>query len=233
MWPEVIPEKLRFCVKIWSGIDTGSGVLTLLVTLLLTGCSAFVPSAEQVERYATALSFYDQGRLQSAVAIAEALSGEEPRFHQATLLAAKGNYLQSRYTRAETQLAELLDRFPHYPDADIWLNRVLITTERYQEALARVETLLEFNPEDPRLLRQRAQIATAQDQPDQALAVLTRAAAFEEFAGLVRVDRGRIYAQFGQDQAATQELLRALALFGSDSPLAESARAVLRQMESN
>ena len=185
----------------------------------------------QGARFLCALPFYDQGRLQSAVALAEALSEEEPDFHQATLLAAKGNYLQGRYANAEAQLADLLRRFESYPEAEIWLNRLLITTERYDEARALIVAQLEFNPEDARLLRQRAQVAMADDAPDQALAVLTRAAAFEEFAGLIRVDRGRIYAQFGQDDAARRELLRAMALFGPDSPLAQSAGTVLEQLE--
>lgn len=135
----------------------GTGLRTLALALCvaflgaaLSGCTTSQKRAEERQRARRAISHLDIGvdHLQndrSALALREFLTAEklDPRNPRIQYGLAQAYWARERYEDVEFHLRRALELHPDYHDARLTLSALLIRLERYEEAIAECEGLLE------------------------------------------------------------------------------------------
>ena len=127
--------------------------LTLCVALLgaaLSGCTTSQKRAEQRQQARRAISHLDIGvdhleNDRSALALREFLTAEklDPRNPRIQYGLAQAYWARERYDEVELHLRRALELHRDYHDARLTLSALLIRLERYEEAIAECNTLID------------------------------------------------------------------------------------------
>lgn len=96
---------------------------------------------------------------------------------------------------------------------------------RVEEARGRLEELLSYNADDPRLLYNLGTIFEYMEDPKTALDYYNRAALYEEEMAKCRISLGKLYFRLRFDKKALDELDRALLLL-PDSLMVAPTRSI-------
>ncbi|MEW5814665.1 MAG: tetratricopeptide repeat protein [Spirochaetota bacterium] len=169
--------------------------------------------------YLTAKQLYQAWNLDEAEKLLKSILQKDARFHQARFLLAKTLYFNKKISEAEPAFKSLLKKYPAYIEAEIWLSRIEIQKGELKEADSRLKRLLAFDPLDPRLLYQTAQVYLLQDDLKNGLDFLNKAALFRDEFARVFLDLGRIFYQFGLKEQALSELKTCAHLLSEESLL--------------
>jgi tetratricopeptide (TPR) repeat protein len=209
----VIAAVLSCCTVEGSGRDTPATAHR--------GGGGYLPGEQEITRYLEAEQLYRETEHGEAAERLEELCESFPAFHQAGLLLAKCRFFLGAYPDAHSELKRLLNIHPVYPQAELWLARTLLQMGRPEEARRRAVGLLEFDPDDLRLLYLTGRIAEQQNDLPTALDCYRRAAAAVETAARPFLALGRIYYHCGAQEKAQEYLERAAAVLSAESALAE------------
>ena len=201
--------------------------VTLLVPILLIGCSSPRVPEDALKQYMQGEDFYVRGQVEAALAIFSRVAQRQPNFYQARFMQGKSLYLLNRQKEAEKVLTELVRREPRYHEAQIWLARIEIQQGETAEAEKRLALLLSYDSEDARLLYLMALVKTDQGKLQDAITYLSKAGATEEELARVHIELGRLYYRFGLNDKAHAELAKVLLLLPSTSPLQRSVMDLL------
>ncbi len=188
--------------------------------------------AEALSNFLQARGSYSKGDLSTAEKEFRRLALNSPSFFQARLMLGKTLFLQEKTTAAEEVLVELLADFPAYREAQLWLLRCLYRSGRLEEAGVRLDALLAYDPQDPRLLYQRALVYEEREELEHALETLSKAALFREEFSRVFLDLGRLYHRFALSDPAVRNLETSLALLPEKSAMRPGVSQILTQLRS-
>ena len=191
----------------------------ILVVFCLLAASCGVDD-ETLLVYARSQDVYREGRFTEA---AQMLAGEH-KFAPALVLRGKAEYLLGNFDAAEKSLKRALSLRPHNAEASLFLARLSWENGNTKEAQSLVEELLGNNPFDIRALRFAAGLARERGAAGEAAsaALLDRAVEASAEAALVFLDRARLRWSGGNSSGALEDLRRARALLGDDSPVVKA-----------
>lgn len=206
----------------------------VLMVVLGIGCSddGGLPE-EATARYLAAQQLYANGELGTAEERFRDISREFPEFSQARLMHAKTLIVSDRPAEAEPILTDLLAEQTSYREAELWLIRIFLQQDRLGEAAERLDALLAVDPQDPRLLHQRAIVFRREGELSEALDYLRRASSYREAFARVFLDLGSLYYQFGLPEEAAESLDDSLLLMPPDSILRQPVESLLGRIKEN
>ena len=174
-------------------------------------------SDEDVRLYANALELYGGGQFSET---AELLS--EVKFPPALTLRAKAEYFQGDLERAENSSRQAAKLQPAYFESKFILARVLRDRGEYEKARQVTEDLLANNPNDIRLLRFAATLASDRGEAVRAAVLLDKAAELSAEGAMVLLDRARLRWIAGNGEAALEDLSRAEAMLPANTPVSRA-----------
>jgi Flp pilus assembly protein TadD len=182
------------------------------------GCSAARPSDADVDAYLKARDLYLRGSVNQAAAIVSHIDSRMRSFHQARLLEGKILFFKGSMVDAEKVFRGLTDRRAGYAEAQIWLLRALQAQGRTAEAETLLNSALELNPGDPRLLHLAGMLRLGTNDISGALGFFRRAQDYGAEFAQSYVESARVLYRFGLVDAALADLAVAQSLLptGSD-----------------
>lgn len=180
--------------------------------------------------YAKAKETYMRGDLAGAERELSAVLASRRGFHQAEFLLGKVFYFEGKLSEAQRTFTGLLKRNARYNEAELWLVRIALQQGEAQRAERRLEELLSFDPNDPRLLYLMGSLCQASGDVKNALEFYQRAAAFGEELAKAHLESARLYYQFGLPYWALQELQLCATLISDDSLLREPVRSLMQSV---
>lgn len=210
------------------------GLRFLQFTILLVGClsalsCAPAPIPEQLlVAYAKAKEAYLRGDLDAAERELSSVIARRRDFHQAQFLLGKVLYFQNKSSDAERVFTGLLKRHARYNEAELWLVRIALQRGEVMHAEKKLQELLSFDPNDPRLLYLMGSLVQAKGDVKNALEFYQRAAAFGEELAKAHLESARLYYQFNLPDRALQELRICAALISDDSLLREPVTKLIQ-----
>jgi tetratricopeptide (TPR) repeat protein len=213
------------------------GLYLLIVCLASISCGAIADTGEEVEdshlsAYLRARKHYAAGRFAEAERELRALTAVSPQLFQAELLLAQSLYFQGKSEEAERRLRHLRKANPCYQAAGLWLARLLRHRGEYAQAGEILDTMLRYDPRDPRLLYLRALVYESKGETEESLASLRKAALFREEYARVYIDLGRLYHRLGVRGQALANLETALALLPRTSSMRPGVKRVNERIRS-
>ena len=214
MLPDTNRRRARLLRLIW---------LTFLLpgSLAILACAPAPLTEEQLAAYAEAKESYSRGDLAGAERELSELLARRKGFHQAELLLGKVYYFEGKLNEAQRTFARLLKRNARYHEAELWLIRIDLQQGDTRRAESRLEELLSFDPNDPRLLFLMGSLHQIKGDVKNALEFYQRAAAFGEELAKTHLESARIYYQFNLPDRALKELELCASLIAEDSLLRE------------
>lgn len=204
------------------------GLACAIMASAVLSCS---PAAKSLDKdslivYAKAKDLYEKGDFAAAFSALEQEKGAA-RFPPALVLKGKAAYFSGDAERAESAFKQALRARSSSTEALLYLARIARETGRDDEAKKRAESLLADDPSNVRTLRLAASLAADKGETGkaEALAFLDRAIEASSETALAFIERARLRWSSGNTAGALEDLSRARALSGENSPL---ARAVTR-----
>ena len=199
------------------------GILLLGVISLSAGACNGKGSADDVKLYANALELYGDGQFSQT---AELLAGVK-KFPPSLTLRAKAEYFQGDIKRAEKSCRRVIKYQPSSFEAKLFLARILREKGEYEKLKQLTEDMMADNPNDIRLLRFAATLATEQGDAVQAAIFLDKAAELSAECAMVLLDRARLRWIAGRSGEALEDLSRAGAMLPRNAPVSR----VINQLE--
>jgi tetratricopeptide (TPR) repeat protein len=187
--------------------------LSAVFLVFLLSCGREKVDDPDLLLYVKSSSEYAQGNFEKAAA----MLAPADSFVPALVLRGKALYFCSSLDEAEKLFRRALKFNPGSAEASLFLARIFRDEGREEEARATADLLLRDNPQDPRALRLRADLALQQGDTETAAALLDRAVEASAETALVFVDRARMRWTGGNGAGALEDLTRAEALLGRDS----------------
>lgn len=185
---------------------------------------------EHLEIYLEAKRAYITGDLNTAVSLTTVLTKKSPLLYQGQLLLGKSLFLMDQYIEADRFLAKLLNKHPAYLEAGLWKARTEIQLNLIEDAHTRVENLLSYNSDDPRLLGLMGNIEEQKGNHGQAIDFYKRASLYEEELAKNRLSLGKLYSRLGVYDKSYYELLQAKELLEADSPLYKPLNIIMAEV---
>jgi predicted Zn-dependent protease len=201
---------------------------------LLLSCSVREITDAQLEQYGRGKEAYLRGDLVKAEQTFRGLTKDAPRFYQAGLMLGKTLFFSEKPEEAGGVLAQVVRDHPCYSEAHIWLIRALLDrgeTGETEKAEERLDTLLSFNPHDPRLLHLKAAILEERGDIPGALTYLKQTVPAREEYARISLDLARLYYRLGLDGPALEELRVTAALLPEDHALSRPVMTLREKME--
>lgn len=203
---------------------------------LLLSCSVKEITDAQLKQYGRGKAAYLRGDLAQAEKVFRPLLTEAPQFYQAGLMLGKTLFFLEKPEEAAGVLVEVVRDHPCYSEAHIWLIRALLDrgeTGETAKAEERLDTLLSFNPHDPRLLHLKAAVLEERGDIPGALTYLKLAVPAREEYARISLDLARLYYRLGLDGPALEELQVTAALLPEEHPLIEPVLALQKEIREN
>jgi len=176
------------------------------------------PDTETIRLYVRASDAYAQGRFAEA---AELLH-KQNNFPPALVLRAKAEYFSDNLDKAEKSCRRALKLRPSSLEANLYLARILREKGDLKGVETVIESLLADSPQDIRILRLAAELASDAGKYDEATVFLDRAAEFSAESALALLDRARLRWTAGKNAEALEDLSRAKAMLPWNTPLLRS-----------
>jgi tetratricopeptide (TPR) repeat protein len=204
--------------------------LTILLfgSLAAISCIPVAVPEELLVAYAKAKETYLRGDLPGAERELSALLARRRDFQQAEFLLGKVYYFEGKLTEAQRTFTILLKRNARYHEAELWLVRIALQQGDTQSAERKLEELLSFDPNDPRLLYLMGSLRQTKGDVKNALELYQRAAAFGEELAKAHLESARLYYQFNLPERALQELRLCASLLSEDSLLREPVASLMQ-----
>jgi tetratricopeptide (TPR) repeat protein len=182
-------------------------------------------NTDDIRLYANALGLYGSGQFSQT---AELLAGVQ-KFPPALTLRAKAEYFSGDTDRAENSFRRAIKYQPGSFEAKLYLARILREKGESGKAKQLAEKMMADNPNDVRLLRFSATLATERNDAAEAAMLLDRAAELSADSAMVLLDRARLRWIAGRGTEALEDLSRARAMLPHDAPVSRS----IHQLEKN
>jgi tetratricopeptide (TPR) repeat protein len=192
-------------------------IIIFLVSCIFITCKK-LPEPETIHQYVRASEAYSQGRFNDT---SEILS-KQNKFPPALLLRAKAEYFAGDIENAEKSCRRAIKLRPSSLEAHLYLARILREKGDHAGAREIVEDLLADDPQNIRVLRFSADLATEIGRFDEAVIFLDRAAELSAETAMVLLDRARLHWIAGRKNDALEDLSRAKAILPWDTPLKRS-----------
>lgn len=204
--------------------------LTILLfgSLAAISCIPVAVPEELLVAYAKAKETYLRGDLPGAERELSALLARRRDFQQAEFLLGKVYYFEGKLTEAQRTFTILLKRNARYHEAELWLVRIALQQGDTQSAERKLEELLSYDPNDPRLLYLMGSLRQTKGDVKNALELYQRAAAFGEELAKAHLESARLYYQFNLPERALQELRLCASLLSEDSLLREPVASLMQ-----
>jgi predicted Zn-dependent protease len=204
--------------------------LTILLfgSLAAISCIPVAVPEELLVAYAKAKETYLRGDLPGAERELSALLARRRDFQQAEFLLGKVYYFEGTLTEAQRTFTILLKRNARYHEAELWLVRIALQQGDTQSAERKLEELLSYDPNDPRLLYLMGSLRQTKGDVKNALELYQRAAAFGEELAKAHLESARLYYQFNLPERALQELRLCASLLSEDSLLREPVASLMQ-----
>jgi len=197
-------------------------MILLHITFLFIGAAVFfstsctqTPDKETVRLYAHASEAYAQGHFAETLEILRSVK----KFPPAVMLRAKAEFFSNDLEKAEKTCQKMLKLRPSSFEAKIFLVRILREKGDLSGAVKAAESLLADNPQDIRILRLAAELASEANKNDEALIFLDKAAELSAESAMVLLDRARLRWVAGKGPEALEDLRRAKAMLPWETPL--------------
>ncbi len=188
---------------------------------------------EHLAIYLEAKQAYTTGDLNRAISLTTKLSKDSPLLYQGKLLLSKSYFLTDQYKKADIALEKLLKKHPAYLEAGLWKARTELQLGQIDNASNRIEYLLSYNSDDPRLLGLMAGIEEQKGDMGRAIDFYKRASLYEEELAKNRLSLGKLYSRMGVYDKSYYELNQAKELLESDSPLYNSLNTIIKEVETH
>jgi tetratricopeptide (TPR) repeat protein len=201
--------------------------LAFFAAAFLASCGEH-PGSEELLRYGKAKAAYEGGAFAEAAALLE-----KTDFSQALVLRGKALYFSGADEEAERCLRRALKKNPQSQEAALFLARLLRDRGDDGEARRLVEGLVASNPQDIRALRLASDLAEERGDGEAAAAFLNLAADAAAETALVFLDRGRRRYLTGNNAGAIEDIAKAEALLGENSPLKRNVAALRNAISSS
>jgi tetratricopeptide (TPR) repeat protein len=192
-------------------------IICCSIVCSLIACSK-TPDTQTIHQYVRASDAYSQGRF---VDTSEILL-KQNKFPPALILRAKAEYFAGDIEKAEKSCRRAIKLQPSSLEANLYLARILREKGDYTGAEEITEKLLADDPQNIRVLRLSADIATEKGKFDEAVIFLDRAAEYSAESAMVLLDRARLHWIAGRKDYALDDLSRARAILPWDTPLKRS-----------
>jgi tetratricopeptide (TPR) repeat protein len=186
------------------------------------------PGEDELFRYGRAKTAYEAGAFAEAAALLD-----KAAFSQALVLRGKALYFSGGDEEAERCLRRALKKNPQSEEAALFLARLLRDRGDDGEAMRIAESLAARNPQDIRALRLASDLAEARGDGEAAASYLNLAADAAQETALVFLDRGRRRYLAGNNVGAVEDIARAEALLGENSPLKRNVAALRNAVASS
>jgi predicted Zn-dependent protease len=200
----------------------------LLGSLAVLACRPAPIPEPLLVAYAKAKETYLRGDLAGAERGLSSIIARRRDFHQAQFLLGKALYFQNKLSDAERVFTALLKRHARYNEAELWLVRIALQRGEVMRAEEKLQELLSFDPNDPRLLYLMGSLVQAKGDVKNALELYQRAAAFGEELAKAHLESARLYYQFNLPDRALQELRVCAALISGESLLREPVAKLIQ-----
>jgi tetratricopeptide (TPR) repeat protein len=206
--------------------------ISLLVSCfhLLPGCGPASPVVtldnQMLQKYQEAKLNYYNGDLEKAEKGFREITEKRGDFFQAHFMLGKTLFTQGKPAEAEKIFSTLVNKFPQYHEAEIWLARSELANNKADDASKRLQRLLAFDSSDPRLLSLYAKTSEVKNDTTTALQYFQLSAQFEEELALNHYEIARYYYQFGMTQKALLEIDKCLLLLPEGNTIRNSVTAL-------
>lgn len=204
-------------------------ILCLLV-VLIASCRTKQLTTTQFQAYINAKNSYIQGDFDKSAEILDNEAFTVRQGHQALLLRAKCDFFRNDPKKAQDILQRLIRAYPGYTDAQIWLVRSFLAQEKFDEAKRTIETALEFNGDDPRLLQLMASIHESKEDYQKAFDYYSRTTLFADELGKAEISLAQLYYHFKQNDNALIHIKRAQSMVSDDNPLRRPLSALEKRI---
>jgi uncharacterized protein HemY len=195
--------------------------IVLCATLCAAPCAVSCsksPDTETIRLYVRASDAYAQGRFAEVTELLQ----KQNNFPPTLLLRAKSEYFSGDFEKAEKLCRRVIKVRPSSTEASLYLARIIREKGDLSGAKTAVESLLADNPQDIRVLRLAAELASDTGKYDEAVIFLDRAAEYSAESAMVLLDRARLRWVAGKKEEALEDLSRARAMLPWDTPLLRS-----------
>ncbi len=207
-----------------------SSIIAVTIAVILLVSNPEIKE-EHLAAYLVAKKAYSTGDLNRAIILATELSRQSPLLYQGQLLLGKSLYLTDQYIEADIVLSRLIKKHPAYLEAGLWKARTEIQLNQIDAANSRIEFLLSYNSDDPRLLCLMGGIKEQKGELGQAIDFYKRASLYEEELAKNRLSLGKLYSRMGVYDKSYIEMNQAKELLESDSPLYKPLNTIIEEIE--
>lgn len=187
------------------------------IALIFASCFK-TQDAEAIRLYALAYDEYSAGKF---LKTAEILKNQN-RFFPSVILRAKAEYFSGDLENAEKSGKRAVNLRPSSLEARLYLARIFREKGDSVKAADLTENMLADNPQDIRVLRFAAELASDAGRYGEASIFLDRAAEYSAESAMVFLDRARLRWIAGRGEDALEDLNTAKALLPWDTPLLKS-----------
>jgi len=194
------------------------GAVFFFTIAFFTASCTKSPDTETIRLYVRASDAYSNGRF---IEVTEILHRQN-NFPPALILRAKAEYFIGDLEKAEKSCRRAIKLRPSSLEASLYLVRILREKGDINAAIETAESMLADNPQDIRVLRLAAELASAVRKYDEAMILLDRAVEFSAESAMVLLDRARLRWLAGKADEALDDLRRAKAMLPWDTPLLRS-----------
>jgi uncharacterized protein HemY len=191
--------------------------ILICASLCVISC-AKSPDTETIRLYVRASDAYAQGRFAEVTELLQ----KQNNFPPALMLRAKSEYFSGDFDKAEKLCRRTIKLRPSSSEANLYLARIIREKGDLSGAKTTIESLLADNPQDIRVLRLAAELASDTGKYDEAAILLDRAAEYSAESAMVLLDRARLRWVAGKKEEALEDLSRARAMLPWDTPLLRS-----------
>jgi uncharacterized protein HemY len=192
--------------------------LSVTLTAFCAVSCAKSPDTETIRLYVRASDAYAQGRFAEVTELLQ----KQNNFPPALLLRTKAEYFSGDLEKAEKLCRRTIKSRPSSLEATLYLARIIREKGDLGGAKTIIESLLADNPQDIRVLRLAADIASDTGKYDETAIFLDRAAEYSAESAMVLLDRARLRWVSGKNEEALEDLSRARAMLPWDTPLLRS-----------
>ncbi|MBP7263669.1 MAG: hypothetical protein KBB32_05805 [Spirochaetia bacterium] len=212
----------------WSAYMAAAVLAVLCLSCLSCGRR---DAAAALERHIAAISSYQEGKLDKAIAEAAEAERMDDTLVAASILKGKAEFFSDDLGSALASFSLALKAQPASIEARLWQARCLRYLKRQPEAIEACESALALAPNLVELLRLRAAMAMDDDDVATAALCLDRAASNAQEFALVFMDRAALRWAAGHAEGARDDLKVALSLLPPGSPARKGATDLLSAVE--
>jgi Flp pilus assembly protein TadD len=189
---------------------SGAAAALCLAAILAAACSN--PEVEKVKHLERGDEYAAENRDEFAVIEYASAVRLDPKYGEARLKLAETHERMNNLRAAAPEFIRAADALPDNRDAQIKATQILLLAGRFEDAKARVTTLLEKNPKDLDALLLRANAMAALKDPAGALAEIEEALQVDPDESRTFVNLGAIRMQAGDAVEAEAAFRQAIAL---------------------